>query len=245
MRFVDSHVHLSHYDGPESVAGFARLTDTLLSAVSIDRNTSIETLSMVKRWPHEVLGFVGVHPSEAGRSPGLEWLPAALEESHGLGEVGLDPGYGPGSPVATQDVVFQRQLALVEGSGKPIQVHSRGAVRRSLDAVESFTLGPVLFHWFEGEELLSEVMDRGIFVSLGPALLRSRKLERIARACDRGLLLTETDGPVTYRQLGGAQGPCLVPSVVFRLAEVLGEGFEETRQMVAENAARYLGPKKG
>ena len=54
-----------------------------------------------------------------------------------------------------------------------------------------------------------------------------------------GQVLAETDSPVPYRPLG-AKGPSLVPSVIFRLAELWGVRFEEAREDLLANSLRFL-----
>jgi len=71
--------------------------------------------------------------------------------------------------------------------------------------------------------------------------LYSKKLQRMAVRTSKDQVLTETDSPVPFGALGGVHGPSLVPSVVFKLSEVWGLGFEETRATLAGNAMRFLG----
>ena len=51
-----------------------------------------------------------------------------------------------------------------------------------------------------------------------------------------GSVLTESDGPVSFGPLGGASGPNLIPSVLFGLAGVRGETYEDVEHQVEENA---------
>jgi len=53
--------------------------------------------------------------------------------------------------------------------------------------------------------------------------------------------MVETDFPVSFAPLGGARGSWLVPSVLFKLAEVWRMGFEETRETTCRNSLRFLG----
>jgi len=184
---------------------------------------------------------VGVHPSNAQKAESLSWLEQDLRQASGIGEIGLDPKYseeGLGSP---QMKALMAQLELAQAVRKPIQVHSRDAEKECLDALGGFALGAVLMHWFQGEGLLQEVVQRGYYVSYGPSLLYSKKLQRMALHSSHDRVLTETDSPVPFGPLGGVHGPSLVPSVVFKLSELWGGGFEDTRATLAANAMRFLG----
>ncbi len=189
--------------------------------------------------------FVGIHPSEAL----VEKDPAAItklaKRADGIGEIGLDPHYSEVSENGKQMEVFVAQVQLAESSRKPVQVHTRGAERACLDNLGSYNLSRVLLHWFEGEPLLRDAVDRGYYVSVGPALLFSKKMTRIAKSCPPELLLTESDGPVSFRALGGSGGPYAVPSVVFRLAEVLRVDYIDLSSKLVDNAEAFLGTAKG
>ena len=243
MRFVDSHLHLTEEDSP-SLVRLSAANQTLLATCGTDEGTSQGALEMARRYPLQVCAFVGVHPSEA-ETEGTGWLREALARATGLGEVGLDPAYSPVGRGAAQMNVILAELELAHQLRKPVQVHSRNAETAALDVLGGFDLSGVLMHWLESEEALPRALDRGYFVSFGPALLYSKKLQRMAAKSPPGQVLTETDSPVPYRPLG-AKGPPMVPSVVFRLARLWGVGFEDARRAVLANSLRFLGlPEKG
>ena len=242
MPLFDAHLHLSDYPSPEEVVSLASWCGLGLLASSVDRLSSEKTLGLAQAHARSVLPFVGVHPSEAEKGRDVSWLRGALEAAAGLGEVGLDPKYSGVERGGAQLAVLESQLEQAQRAGKPVQVHSRGAETACLDVLGTFDLKSVLMHWFEGEDRLGTLADRGYFLSFGPALLYSKKLRRMASSCDRRMALTETDGPVAYAPLGGAHGPSLIPSVVFELARLWGTTFEGARQQVAENSLRYLYP---
>ncbi|HEV2226626.1 MAG TPA: TatD family hydrolase [Nitrososphaerales archaeon] len=240
MRFVDSHLHLDGSLGGDEVRETSGL-EMVLFCCGVDKVTSTETLRTAARNPGRVKAFVGTHPSESEGRPDLKWMEDCLSAASGVGEIGLDPKYSGIGPGSAQREVFTRQLEAARGADKPVQVHSRGAERECLEILEDVAPQSVLMHWFQEEALLGRLTDRGYFISFGPALVHSRKLQRMAARCEPGSVLTESDSPVSYRPLGGVHGPSLIPSVVFRLSEVWGYTFEETRILTAENALKYLG----
>ena len=195
---------------------------------------------MAEKYPGKVAAFVGIHPSEVENSEDTGWLRTALVSATGLGEVGLDPTYSPAGPGGAQMKVILEELDLAHELRKPVQFHSRKAETAALEVLDSFGLPRVLMHWLESEEALPRAIERGYYVSYGPALLYSKRLRRMAADSPSGQVLVETDSPVPYRPLG-AQGPSLVPSVVFKLAETWGMEFEEAREVLLGNAIRFLG----
>ena len=241
MRFIDSHLHLAGYEQPEPLLRYALASETLLVAASVDKESSSESLALGRRYPEIVRPFVGVHPSEAGRSPKIDWLEEVIDFANGVGEIGLDPSYSEISGGSRQMNIFTAQLELAEKAEKPVQIHTRGAEVTCIESIQSYKPLMVLLHWFEGEEIANEAAARGCFVSFGPALLYSKKLGRIATNYPGDLILSESDGPVAFAPLGGAGGPVLVPSVIFRLAQLKRKSPPEMAEIVLRNGLRYLG----
>jgi TatD DNase family protein len=223
-----------------ALGSMAEANQTILVTCGVDQKSSSEALLLARKFPGKVIAFVGVHPSEALKSRSFHWLDRALPRAAGLGEVGLDPTYSSAGPRGVQRKMFLAQLELAQKARKPVQVHSRKAEGEVIDALEGFMLPTVLLHWLESEDALPRALDKGYFLSFGPALLYSKKLQRMAARSRPDQVLTETDSPVQYRPLG-AGGPWLVPSVVFKLAELWGVEFDEAREKVAANSTRYLG----
>ncbi len=244
MELADSHVHLADFPNPDAVVGEAKTRGMVLLSVSTDVESAKATQKLREGNSPHVRFFAGVHPSEVRSGDEPEGLDGLLEDADGVGEIGLDPKYSPVANDTPQAKAFARQLEAAERLSKPVQVHSRGAVRQCLDRLSSFTIRGVLMHWLDDEESLREVTSRGYYVSFGPALLSSKKLRRMARAHPMELTLVESDGPVTYRSLGSdVRGSFLIPSVVFALGEVGGIGTGEAAEEVYGNTLRFLSGK--
>jgi TatD DNase family protein len=241
MALVDSHIHLPEYgSAPEGPLELARARSMCLISCTVNASQAPENLRLRSENPLIVRSFVGVHPSDVTASLPSAGLAQFLAQCDGIGEIGLDEKYSPTSEGSAQMEAFLDQLRVAEALGKPVQIHSRGSEKRCLEVLGTFRLRSVLMHWFEGEALVSEAASRGYYFSLGPALLYSKKLARIARAVPAERILTESDGPVSYGPLRGASGPNLIASVLFRLAEIRGEQYEELEAAVEENVGRFL-----
>jgi len=230
----------------EQLLAFASSSMELLLSCGVSRETSEKNLRLAQHNPETIKAFVGVHPSEALREQATGWMTEAVKIAAGVGEIGMDPKYSGASETGAQMKLYLEQLAIAERAGKPVQVHSRNAERLCIDGLCSHSLESVLLHWFEGEKELREAQDKGYFVSFGPALLYSKKLQRMATAYNRELILVESDGPLRFGPLGGVGGPQLVPSVIFKLAELRSESFHEMAARLARNSLAYLsGSRKG
>ncbi len=239
----DVHVHLPAYLDPTKVVADASRRGMRLVSVTVSPGEAAKSLALKRDSPSAVRCFLGVHPSEAASSPGaLAELASLWEAADGVGEVGLDPKYSEVATGSVQMRLFEGQVEVAERLGKPLQVHSRGAEAACLDVLEGRSTKSVLMHWFESEEHLGRVLSRPrTFVSFGPALLYSKKLLRNARNCPPDAVLVESDGPVAFAALGGSEGPGLVPSVAFKLAELWGRSLDETLSQLSLNVKSYLG----
>lgn len=240
VSFVDSHLHLDSPDA-DDVLKFAEAAGTVLFACGIDRKTSEQVLRVGTEHPNTVRPFVGVHPSEARKGRDLRWFGTGLGMAAGAGEIGLDPTYSSTGERSAQREVFRRQLEVAQRRGKPVQVHSRKAEQDCLDVLGTFDLESVLMHWLEDEAALAHASERGYYVSFSPALLYSRRLQRMARKSNPDLVLAESDSPVPYGPLGGVHGPSLVPSVIYKLSELWGRQFDDAMAATTGNAMRFMG----
>ncbi|MDA4136205.1 MAG: TatD family hydrolase [Thaumarchaeota archaeon] len=240
MNLVDAHVHLASYGSHAEVIGAAKATRTTLLSCTVNAAEATVNLGLRDENPGTVRCFLGVHPSDVSEKLPSDVLGDLFSKADGVGEIGLDAKYSDATPGSLQMKAFLDQLGVAERLGKPVEVHSRGSEAACLAALTSFKPKSVLMHWFEGEDEIREVASRGYYVSVGPAILYSKKIRRIASSALGGSLLTESDGPVSYKALGGRSGPALVPSVVFRLAETRGTSFEDQAREVEGNLHRFL-----
>jgi TatD DNase family protein len=241
LPFVDAHVHLVQYEDTREVIAAARAAGVLLCSCSVNAAESSPNLRLKDDNASKVYSFLGVHPSDVDAELPSASIGVLFEKADGIGEIGLDEKYSSTARDGLQMRAFLDQLAVAEKLRKPVEVHSRGSEGLCLDTMSSFRLESVLMHWFENEERLPEVVSRGYFVSVGPAALYSKKIRRLASAVPLDRVLTESDGPVAYKALGGVSGPTLIPSVLFCLAELKGERLSELEDEVMGNFERFLG----
>jgi len=238
---LDAHVHLPAYVDAAGVVASARSKGMRLVSLSTSAAEAERNLRLRDEDPSTVRCFVGVHPSEAvAADSDLKELALLWERADGVGEVGLDPKYSEVSSGSHQMILFNAQVEVAERLNKPLQVHSGGADEACLDVLERHSLRSSLMHWFEGEDSLGRLLSREHFISFGPAILYSKKILRIAKKCPPEIVLVESDGPVAFAALGGAEGPGLVPSVAFKLAEAWGKSFDEAVLQLSLNEESFF-----
>jgi len=254
-NFIDAHTHLadpayaSEVDEILQAAGEHSVSKMLSNAT--DYQSSLDTIKLAKKFPHRVLAAVGVHPSAVVEGGDLhledfentvtvnqEWVSA-------VGEIGLDGKYTQDERIrAKEKDIFRFFLGLAESKHLPVVVHSRQAVPETLDCLSGFQLPNVLLHWYDGPvDTLALLQERRYMISIGPALLYSRRITEIARMIDSDLILTETDGPVSYRGIFGNEltKPWFVIEVVNKLAQVRGTTPDTLGSTIYANFERFLG----
>ncbi len=254
LSYVDAHLHLADPGYAGRIGEIIRDATTnnvaYLLSNAVDCNTSLQTITLAKNYPGKLLAAVGVHPSTATKAVDCQIDKfEQLIENNGkyvkaVGEIGLDGKYTQDEALKTrQKEGFRFFLGLAERKKLPVVVHSRLAVDEVLETLSDFLLQRVLLHWYDGPiKKLKVIQDHGWLISFGPALLYSRRLSEIAREADLEIILSETDGPVSY--YGPFKGrhtqPSFVADVVRKLAEIKSVSTDEARETIYRNFREFI-----
>lgn len=249
MSYVDAHLHLAdqEYSGRIELlienAANNRVKHLLSNAMDYD--TSVETLSLARKYKGTVLAAIGVHPWTVTNRQSFELgkVEQLIEDNgkyvRAIGEIGLDGQYSRNAEKRRiQREVFQFFLSLAERRKLPAIVHSRMAADDVLQTLSSFSPPKVLLHWYSGPlEKLKEIKDRGYLISVGPSIIYSKRISEIAQSAELGLVLSETDGPVSYHgpYRGRMTQPSFVIDVVQKLAEIKSLSTETVREAIWNN----------
>jgi len=249
--FTDSHCHLDQLPSPGEALERARQAGVHRVVAVAEDEKSIDVILQLKaRYPDQVLVGVGLHPmlvperSKASVYQALEKVEITAPRSDVIGEIGLDFKYAQtGEQQAFQRLVLDRQMTIAAIHKKPINLHSRWALRETMNAAIEYTrdtgLGAQL-HWFTQSKKLIRLTNRvGVYVSIGPSILDSKEARSVAASIDKHLLLLETDSPVPFGEEPAE------PSWVARVARVVADlwqcDLDEVSRQTEENFRRYLG----
>jgi len=236
---VDSHIHLHEYG-----EDWMKYCDGkyLMLAVSDDISSSTMTIEISKKCEF-VIPAIGVHPwnvSQLDTGYALESIEKLVTENNllFLGEVGLDRTFHP-ETLDLQVRVFEGLLKTARDYGLGLSVHAAGAWRDALTLLKKYRAPAAVFHWYTGPlELIQEVIDEGYFIGINPALLIQKKHEVVLERTPIEFVLTESDGPYSYRGL--TLGPELLDALLKRISEVKSMELKEVSEQVTKSFRRLV-----
>ena len=196
--------------------------------------------------------FTGIHPKDCHLQDKEEFLKlfkSNISKIDGIGEIGLDGSYSQDSTyLKAQQETFELMLGLAEKHLLPVSVHSRNAVAKTIETLGEYSVKCVLLHWFSGTGAeLSQANSMGYFVSFGPPIVYSKKLQKLAKVSNRELTLIETDGPVSYGACFGGRiaDPTMLASVWHSMSIVLGVNPYDLEEQLTMNFSKYMQRSKG
>ncbi|MFN5147923.1 MAG: TatD family hydrolase [Flavobacteriia bacterium] len=141
----------------------------------------------------------GIHPRFAEHSnEQSEWLNKVTKSQKclAIGEVGLDKLKGPAMDI--QLAIFRRQIELSERLELPLIIHCARAwnelrsVKRELKPKQIW-----IYHGFAKALIAKEVLDEGMIISIGAAVLSNHKLQQAVINIPTNRLFLETDDSST------------------------------------------------
>jgi len=261
MKFVDAHVHLCDPEYNQRVAYVieeARKSNVVaFVSNSMNLETSIYNLRLTEENPDVVYAALGIHPWNV-RNLSPDELQQTLnlisrqgksnEKVVAVGEIGLDPQYAKRRELIDLQVkVFQEMLQTAEKIALPVVVHSRWSAPQIMTILPSYSLRGVLFHWFSSPvELLPQMIERGYYVSEGPPVVFSSRIQDVVSRVPLTNLLTETDGPVSYSGpfKGKLTTPAFVQLVVKAMAQVKEMRENDVADQIRKNFVKFFGTEK-
>jgi len=178
----------------------------------------------------------GLHPwyiDESDIDQSMELLRNSLQNDRivAVGESGLDKLKGPG--IAIQKRVFLKQTELSEEFRKPLIIHCVKMYNEILTMRK--TTGakqPWILHGFSSSvQMMKQMTDNGIFVSLGPAILKdSKKTESIVKEAPLEFLFVETD-----------TGEAGIKDIYKTVAEIRGMRIDMLKENIFNNFQKIFG----
>ena len=160
-------------------------------------------LELVNQYPQEFDASIpnysiGIHPwyiVEDRIDEDLIIIESKLndEKCLAIGECGLDKRIE--FPMALQQMVFEKQLALAEKYKKPVVIHCVAAFQEVIAIKKKMAISvPMIIHGFsKNKETAEQLIANGFYISFGKYLLRNPELELVFKSIPKERLFLETD----------------------------------------------------
>ena len=244
--YIDTHCHLSIEDYDDIDLIIEENKKALVNKIIISgctKDTIGEAIELSKKYS-EVFVTLGFHPSEADVTTEKDLL--ALEEQIinnkkivGVGEIGLDYHYGKEN-VSKQQNLFRKQLKIAEKLQLPVVIHSRDAIKDTIDILKEYpnVIGDI--HCFSGSvEIAKEYVSMGYSLGIGGVVtFKNSNLYKVIENIDLKSILLETDSPyLTPHPYRGLQNSSkYIPIIAEKIAEILDISVEEVAKITTNNA---------
>ena len=147
----------------------------------------------------------------------------SVENCLAVGEIGLDKLKGPN--LVRQMTIFKQQIQLAEQHKLPVILHCVKAwnelknLKRELKPKQ-----PWIFHGFSKAALTKEVLNEGIYISLGQAILTSLSLQNTLLNIPLDRLFLETD-----------DASCTIEEIYQKVSELKNIPLSELEKQLEEN----------
>ena len=163
----------------------------------------VDVLELVNQYPQEFDASIpnysiGIHPwhiVEDRIDEDLSIIESKLKDEKclAIGECGLDKRIE--YPIALQQMVFEKQLALAEKYRKPVVIHCVAAFQEVTAIKKKMAISvPMIIHGFsKNKETAEQLIANGFYISFGKYLLRNPELELVFKSIPKERLFFETD----------------------------------------------------
>ncbi len=241
---IDTHCHLSeeYYDNIDEVILDNRKADVFRIIISgCDRKGIEEALIYTKMYDDAYM-TAGFHPEEVDRvsDADLEYLKKVLQEKKtvGLGEIGLDYHYVKDNR-AKQIALFEKQLQIAESMNLPVVIHSRDAVKDTIDSLRKFKVKGII-HCFSGSyETAKTYVDMGYKLGIGGVItFKNSKLGEVVKKIGIENIVLETDSPYLAPEpfRGKKNSSKYLKEIVKKIASVTELSYDDVSRKTTSNS---------
>ncbi|HPP31832.1 MAG TPA: TatD family hydrolase [Soehngenia sp.] len=256
--FIDSHAHLDdeRFDDDRETVIKNLKADQIDVVINIgaDIASSKSTSSLAQTYDN-IYSVVGVHPHSVSELVGLgldeiENL-SRHEKTVAIGEIGLDYYY-ENSPKNLQKEYFIEQIRLAKKLDLPIVIHSREAVKDTLDIIKSeksSNLRGVMHCFSSSAEIAKEYIKLGFYIAIGGVVTfkNARVTKEVAKYVPLESLLIETDCPYLAPEpfRGKRNEPKYIKYTAEEIAKIKEIDLEEIAYSTSINAKKLFNIKIG
>ena len=246
--FIDTHCHLTdEYDGGiDAVITHAKKDGVGALICATAEGIDIKPALKLAEKYDNIFVTTGIHPDHIDLNPNDFLTDEILNHPRviGVGEIGLDYHYTPGTRDA-QIKLFESQLEIAYKHNLPVAIHTRDADNDTMAILTDKYFG--VMHCFTSTWELAKVMlDRGFYFSASGILTfkNANEIRETFAKIPMDRIVIETDSPycapVPYR--GKTCEPAFVVETARVLAQIKNLQIDELEKILFENTKR-LYPK--
>lgn len=253
MKLIDTHAHLylKEFENDfDEVLGRARKAGIeKFYLPSINSETMGDMLRLEKDYPLEFYAMMGLHPCSV-KEDFLQELKIAEEylskrKFAAVGEIGLD-FYWDTTFKKEQLEAFNKQMELALQYKSPIVIHTRNAMKETIEAVRPFAARGLngIFHCFgDNYETAKEITELGFYLGIGGVLTyKKANVADAIKDIPLEYIVLETDAPylapVPFR--GKRNESSYLIYVAESLAKAKNVTVEEIAKITSANAEKIF-----
>ena len=245
--FIDTHCHISREDYEDIDKVIKDDFDSGCSAILIIGCTSgmIKEALEIANSHSEIYAAIGYHPDQASiyTEEDLIKLEELLKNNKvvAIGEIGLDYHYGKDDK-DKQLELFEYQLRLAEKYNLPVSIHSRDAVKDTIDILSKYKVKGSI-HCFSGSlEVAKIYIKMGFYLGIGGVVtFKNSNLHKVIEEIGLDNIVLETDSP--YLAPVPVRGSVNTSKNIFYIASYLAELLKipvEDVYSITSNNANFL-----
>jgi TatD DNase family protein len=254
MRLIDTHCHLylkEFENDLEQVIQRARNAGVeKFYLPAIDSEVIDDMLNLEQSHPSQFYAMMGLHPCSVKENFKDELK--IVEDYLGkrkfvaVGEIGLD-FYWDTTFTKEQYDAFNIQMELALDNNLPIIIHTRNAMKETIDTVKPFAARGLkgIFHCFgDSNETARQIIDMGFLLGIGGVLTyKKANVPEALEGISLDHIVLETDAPylspVPYR--GKRNESSYLLPIAQKLAEAKNVSLEEVARITTANAEKIFG----
>ena len=229
MLLIDAHAHLDHklFKDVDKVIEHAEKSGIkVIINAGTNPETNKATLKLSKKYS-VVKPALGIHPTDSISltnkeiNEELKFIEKNKLKIIAIGEIGLDHHWHKKEKeFKKQREVFKKLLSLAEKLNKPVFIHSRNAVKETLEILSKYKL-KIILHSFEGNnKQILEAIKQGYYFSIPTSITRSTHFQMLVKTAPLSKLLTETDAPFLAPKKDQRNEPSFITQSIKKIANI-------------------------
>lgn len=246
--FVDTHCHIfrEDYESIDDVMNNCnKFNISKVINSGTDMITNKEALKLSKQY-NEMYITLGIHPefADSYSEDDLLFINNNINDKKvvAIGEIGLDYHY-EGHNKDKQIELFRKQLKIASENNLPVVIHSRDAIKDTIDILKEYNVKGVI-HSFSGSyETACIYIKMGFVLGInGVVTFKNCNLKDVLERIDLTNIILETDSPyltpVPFR--GQRNEPMHILDIAKFVADIKGVELGSLAKITNENVKRVF-----